>query len=233
MSMASVIGNTSVSSLACNRRPLSICLTVTLHSYIWNASRGAKRYVGLTFGKFSASPSLCSKILYLPAHPNYICSEPHPTVLGVFFLELAEILLAIRAGNEIPKMRIYVGHDGTIIRLISGLGLGRQGSLRWPAFGSEVSIEVCLMRYARPNGTVVRRLTLCFKTWESMPPKTEAEASEWSACASLPLFSPKHNDAQETLCDGTAPISNTLLVSSEEISLIYETFYGFRKSVCG
>lgn len=46
-------------------------------------------------------------------------------------------------------MRIYVGHDGTIIRLVSGLGGGKlysndagtSGSLKWPAFGSEVSIE--------------------------------------------------------------------------------------------
>jgi len=43
-------------------------------------------------------------------------------------------------------MRFYVGHDGSMIRLAAGLGLGRtglgSGRLRWPALGSEIVLEV-------------------------------------------------------------------------------------------
>jgi hypothetical protein len=75
---------------------------------------------------------------------------------------LARTIRAIAAGLEAYKMRLYVGHDGSIIRFIAGLGLGSgdddggegggegggvggKGSprlLKWPAFGSEVVIEV-------------------------------------------------------------------------------------------
>ena len=79
--------------------------------------------------------------------------EPHAVVLdaysircalhmlGAMFLELAQNLRSLEAGTERHKMRIYVGHDGSMIRLASGLGI--KGPLKWPALGSEISMEVC------------------------------------------------------------------------------------------
>ena len=40
------------------------------------------------------------------------------------------------------KAHLTVGHDGSMIRLASGLGLGKIQPLRWPALGSELIIEV-------------------------------------------------------------------------------------------
>ncbi|KAI0920703.1 hypothetical protein AcV5_010377 [Taiwanofungus camphoratus] len=61
---------------------------------------------------------------------------------GVFFLELAHNFRRFRAGGESHKLKLYVGHDGTMIRLASLLGLGKVAPLRWPALGSEIIIEV-------------------------------------------------------------------------------------------
>lgn len=56
------------------------------------------------------------------------------------FQELADNFLAFKNEKESFKLRLYVGHDGSMIRLASGLGI--QGPLRWPALGSEVVMEV-------------------------------------------------------------------------------------------
>lgn len=61
---------------------------------------------------------------------------------GVFFIELAHNFKLFRAGGETYKLRLFVGHDGTMIRLASLLGLGKIAPLRWPAMGSEIVIEV-------------------------------------------------------------------------------------------
>lgn len=64
---------------------------------------------------------------------------------GVMFQELAMNMRAIIAGTEPFKMRLYSGHDGGMVRLASGLGLGKpasDGRLRWPALGSEIVFEV-------------------------------------------------------------------------------------------
>lgn len=58
------------------------------------------------------------------------------------FMELSQNLHALVAGKERYKMRLYVGHDGSMIRLASGLGIGRRAPLRWPALGSEIVMEV-------------------------------------------------------------------------------------------
>jgi len=52
----------------------------------------------------------------------------------VFFAELADALAA-------PKHRLalYIGHDGSLVRLLAGLGAV---PLRWPSFGSEVVFEI-------------------------------------------------------------------------------------------
>lgn len=58
------------------------------------------------------------------------------------FQELAMNFQLFQSGGETFKMRFYVGHDGSMIRLASGLGLGKISSLRWPALGSEIVMEV-------------------------------------------------------------------------------------------
>jgi 2-phosphoxylose phosphatase len=55
------------------------------------------------------------------------------------FQELAQNFISLKAGNENFKLRLYVGHDGSMVRLASGLGI--QGPLRWPALGSEFIFE--------------------------------------------------------------------------------------------
>ncbi|KAH0835629.1 phosphoglycerate mutase-like protein [Lanmaoa asiatica] len=64
---------------------------------------------------------------------------------GVFFAELLHNFERFRLGEETHKLRFYVGHDGSMIRLAAGLGLGNAqngGALRWPAMGSEIVMEV-------------------------------------------------------------------------------------------
>jgi hypothetical protein len=62
---------------------------------------------------------------------------------GVFFSELAATFRSLEAGTEPYAARLVVGHDGSMIRLASGLGLGAQApGLRWPGMGSEIVFEV-------------------------------------------------------------------------------------------
>ncbi|EIW56337.1 phosphoglycerate mutase-like protein [Trametes versicolor FP-101664 SS1] len=61
---------------------------------------------------------------------------------GVFMLELAQNFKLFRSGGDPHKLRFYVGHDGTMIRLAALLGIGKLGPLRWPALGSEIVMEV-------------------------------------------------------------------------------------------
>lgn len=51
---------------------------------------------------------------------------------------------AFKAGKETFKWRYHSGHDGTMIRLQSALGFSNIASLRWPALGSEINMEVSL-----------------------------------------------------------------------------------------
>ena len=44
--------------------------------------------------------------------------------------------------HESFKLRFFVGHDGTMIRVASALGIGKLSPLRWPALGSEIVMEV-------------------------------------------------------------------------------------------
>ncbi|KAI0032631.1 phosphoglycerate mutase-like protein [Vararia minispora EC-137] len=61
---------------------------------------------------------------------------------GVLLAELAQNLADVAAGTEPFGARLYVGHDGSMIRLASALGLGDVAPLRWPALGSEIVMEV-------------------------------------------------------------------------------------------
>ncbi|KAN0129956.1 phosphoglycerate mutase [Lactarius tabidus] len=55
---------------------------------------------------------------------------------GAFFAELADALAAPMFAH---RLALYVGHDGSLVRLLAGLGAF---PLRWPAFGAEVVFEV-------------------------------------------------------------------------------------------
>ncbi|KZV63428.1 phosphoglycerate mutase-like protein [Peniophora sp. CONT] len=61
---------------------------------------------------------------------------------GVMYKELANNFQSFASGKETKKARLYVGHDGSMIRLAAGLGLGNVSALRWPALGSEIIMEV-------------------------------------------------------------------------------------------
>ncbi|KZS89478.1 phosphoglycerate mutase-like protein [Sistotremastrum niveocremeum HHB9708] len=101
------------------------------YNWIWNEAPNAKMYTQLTFGVMFLELATNLRALILPhdeardwAHYH----DSHP--------------------SKSPKMRIYIGHDGSMIRLASGLGIGKQehnGRLRWPALGSEIVFEVWSM----------------------------------------------------------------------------------------
>lgn len=59
---------------------------------------------------------------------------------GVFMQELSRNLQRFKSGEDSYKLKYYVGHDGTMVRLYKSLGLA--GAFQWPAMGSEVVIEV-------------------------------------------------------------------------------------------
>jgi hypothetical protein len=93
---------------------------------------------------------------------------------GVMFYELAHNLKSFQSGSEQYKLRFYVGHDGSMIRLASGnvaysirpsfrthmlvcwtgLGLGKDGPLRWPAMGSEIVLEVISPSTSPPQSSL-------------------------------------------------------------------------------
>ena len=54
----------------------------------------------------------------------------------MFFAELAD---ALAVPTFTHRLSLNVGHDGTLVRLLAGLGAI---PLRWPSFGSEVVLEV-------------------------------------------------------------------------------------------
>jgi hypothetical protein len=58
------------------------------------------------------------------------------------FQELAMNFKLFQSGAETFKLRFFVGHDGSMVRLASGLGFGEIAPLRWPALGSEIVMEV-------------------------------------------------------------------------------------------
>lgn len=47
-----------------------------------------------------------------------------------------------KSGSDHAKARLYIGHDGTMIRFAAALGIGKLTPLRWPALGSEIIMEV-------------------------------------------------------------------------------------------
>ncbi|KAI9463914.1 phosphoglycerate mutase-like protein [Russula earlei] len=53
---------------------------------------------------------------------------------GAFFAELADAL-----AEPTHRLALHIGHDGTLVRLLAGLGAV---PLRWPSFGSEIVFEI-------------------------------------------------------------------------------------------
>jgi hypothetical protein len=99
-------------------------------------AQNASEYVRLSFGT-------CSRFsLWFGGEQRLTFSLHNLYSLGVMFGELARDFAALRDGRESFKARLHVGHDGTMIRLAAGLGLGERQSLRWPAMGSEIIMEV-------------------------------------------------------------------------------------------
>ena len=68
---------------------------------------------------------------------------------GILFQELVHNFKSFNVGKESYKLRLYVAHDGSMIRLAAGLGFGKNGPLRWPAMGSEIALEVCFYLFRR------------------------------------------------------------------------------------
>ena len=70
-------------------------------------------------------------------------------------MELAYNFKQFRAGEDKFKMRLFVAHDGSMIRLAALLGLGQVSSLRWPALGSEIVMEVRKLKNCISQGMEV------------------------------------------------------------------------------
>ena len=85
-------------------------------------------------------------------------------------------LKLFRAGGERYKLRFYVAHDGSMVRLAALLGFGRNGPLRWPALGSEIVMEV------RAHLRRARRVLLPAAPLLSIPPGL-ADSGESAVCA--------------------------------------------------
>lgn len=109
------------------------------YNYIFNDSPQASQYVKLTFGVFFA------ELAYTLRHvstwnTSYTGDEVH----------LRDDNASIGVGSHIigerkrqkHKLYMYIGHDGSMVRLAAGLGLGSANGLRWPAMGSEIVLEV-------------------------------------------------------------------------------------------
>lgn len=95
---------------------------------------------------------------------------------GIMFSELAQNFKSFQSGSEPYKLRFYVGHDGSMIRLASGLGIGKNAPLRWPAMGSEIVLEVNPISSQHPrswqltrSGARKRRQTLCVWSTKERP----------------------------------------------------------------
>ncbi|KAG8215761.1 phosphoglycerate mutase-like protein [Butyriboletus roseoflavus] len=109
------------------------------YNYIWNSAQNASTYTSLTFGEPVPSDGV-SPFFRRGQKAQFVAHNQ-----AVFFTELLHNFERVRSGEETHKLRFYVGHDGSMIRLAAGLGLGKAsngGALKWPAMGSEIVMEV-------------------------------------------------------------------------------------------
>jgi len=65
---------------------------------------------------------------------------------------------------------MYIGYDGSMVRLASGLRLGGVHGLRWPAMGSEIVMEVStFIRHLSPVLVLLflhSRIVTLLGSWE-------------------------------------------------------------------
>ncbi|KAI0293662.1 phosphoglycerate mutase-like protein [Multifurca ochricompacta] len=88
-------------------------------------------------------------------HAAENASTYNSLTFGAFFAELADALAVPEFSH---RLALYVGHDGSLVRLLAGLGVV---PLRWPSFGAEVVFEVWEVvgtRFVRVfhEGTVIK-----------------------------------------------------------------------------
>lgn len=76
------------------------------------------------------------------------------------------------------RMKLFIGHDGTIVRLLKTLA--QSGQIRWPALGSEIVFEIWRSRAAEATGLYARIFSYgrLLKTDESLLSGSEAMAAE-------------------------------------------------------
>ncbi|KAG6330872.1 hypothetical protein ID866_8217 [Astraeus odoratus] len=124
--------------------------------YIFNAAPQAHEYVQLTFGVFFAElvhtfQSLPSLWQWNGSPMSHVASGTEDDIRSgsaIVSNPSTKRNASSASGADTAskhKVHMYVGHDGSMVRLAAGLGLGRTtGSLRWPAMGSEIIMEVWL-----------------------------------------------------------------------------------------
>ena len=154
----------ALTARTCNGHPLpcsdaSLCVSEADAASVFALGDFEYECVCSTLSSFFKSLTHCTAQLHLARGPKRIdvhlayirCASAPPLSLfreggdlnwhsGAFFAELADALAAPAFSH---RLALYVGHDGTLVRLLAGLGVV---PLRWPAFGAEVVIEVRLVR---------------------------------------------------------------------------------------
>ncbi|KAI6019064.1 hypothetical protein EDC04DRAFT_2740171 [Pisolithus marmoratus] len=104
--------------------------------YVFNDSPQANQYIKLTFGVFFAE--FANTLRHVSTrNTSYTGGEEN---LRDNDGEISHVARERRPPKH--KLHMYVGHDGSMVRLAAGLGIGHANGLRWPAMDSEVVIEV-------------------------------------------------------------------------------------------
>ena len=99
--------------------------SLRLTGYIWHTTQTHRRI-------------LHSRSVRLPF--SFVGELTSSAYAGALFAELADALAAPAFAH---RLALYVGHDGSMVRVLAGLGAF---PLRWPAFGAEVHFEVRLLQ---------------------------------------------------------------------------------------
>ncbi|KAI6006206.1 phosphoglycerate mutase-like protein [Pisolithus orientalis] len=108
------------------------------YKYLFNDGPQASQYVKLAFGVFFAE--LANTLRHV-SNRNSSCNGGEENLrdnnahIGV----TSHVVGA--QGRPKHKLHMYVGHDGSMVRLAAGLGLGRANCLRWSAMSSEIVME--------------------------------------------------------------------------------------------
>ncbi|KAI6025497.1 hypothetical protein EDC04DRAFT_2659436, partial [Pisolithus marmoratus] len=117
-------------------QPVPVSLKKTRRPYIFNDSPQANQYVKLTFGVFFAE--LANTLRHVSTWNTFHTGGEEN------LKDNDNVASHVARARRPPrhKLHMYVGHDGSMVRLAAGLGLGHANDLWWPAMGSEIVIEV-------------------------------------------------------------------------------------------